>query len=68
MMKFGSNGGPEDEEREKQSYNYFAKRFFLRMRKDKDIPVTGEVPSEDLVDFLMRSKDKMPRLSKKDFE
>ena len=68
MMNLGGNGGPEDEEREKQSYLYFAKRFWLRMRKDKDIPHDGEVPAEDLVAFLMRSKHLLPRMKPKDFE
>ena len=47
---------------------YFAKRYWLRMRKDKSIPHDGEVPASDLVEFLLRSHRSMGNLKVKDVE
>lgn len=42
-------------------------RFWMRMRKDKSITREGEVPVDDLIDFLLRSKNLLPKVKPDDF-
>jgi dGTP triphosphohydrolase len=64
MMSLGNN---LEQENEAENYKYFCMRFWMRMRKDKSIKMDGEVPVKDLVDFLMTSKNLLPRIRNEEF-
>lgn len=64
MMELGTQ---EACEAEAENYRYFCMRFWMRMRKDKSITRDGEVPVDDLIDFLMRSKSLLPKVKPDEF-